>query len=61
MLAGRLGPTPIVHCEADYRLPVRAGDKLTAQLTHPAGLRGACQESYNKLAAQLLNSSAADR
>jgi acyl-CoA thioesterase FadM len=32
MLAGRLAPTPIVHCEADYRLPVRAGDKLVAQL-----------------------------
>lgn len=32
MLAGRLAPTPIVHCAADYRLPVRAGDKLTAQL-----------------------------
>ena len=27
MLSGRLAPTPIVHCEADYRLPVRAGDK----------------------------------
>ena len=33
MLSGRLAPTPIVHCEADYRLPVRAGDKLTAQLS----------------------------
>ncbi|MEY3142237.1 MAG: hypothetical protein RLY21_730 [Planctomycetota bacterium] len=32
MLSGRLAPTPIVRCEADYRLPVRAGDKLTAQL-----------------------------
>jgi 4-hydroxybenzoyl-CoA thioesterase len=32
MLERRLAPTPIVHCEADYRLPVRAGDKLTAQL-----------------------------
>jgi acyl-CoA thioesterase FadM len=32
MLAGRLAPTPIVHCEADYSLPVRAGDKLVAQL-----------------------------
>ena len=32
MLDRRLAPTPIVHCEADYRLPVRAGDKLTAQL-----------------------------
>lgn len=32
MLERRLAPTPIVHCEADYRLPVRAGDKLVAQL-----------------------------
>jgi acyl-CoA thioesterase FadM len=32
MLSGQLAPTPIVHCEADYRLPVRVGDKLTAQL-----------------------------
>jgi 4-hydroxybenzoyl-CoA thioesterase len=32
MLNGRLAPTPIVHCEADYRLPVRAGDTMTAQL-----------------------------
>lgn len=32
MLERRLAPTPIVHCEADYRLPVRTGDVLTARL-----------------------------
>ncbi|MFZ9881592.1 MAG: acyl-CoA thioesterase [Phycisphaerales bacterium] len=32
MLERTLAPTPIVHCEADYRLPVRTGDVLTARL-----------------------------
>ncbi|MCE2882357.1 MAG: acyl-CoA thioesterase [Planctomycetaceae bacterium] len=32
MLERKLAPTPIVHCEADYRLPVRTGDVLTARL-----------------------------
>ncbi len=27
-----LAPTPVVRCEADYRLPVRVGDRLTARL-----------------------------
>lgn len=29
MLEGRFPPTPVVHCEADYRLPIRCGDRLT--------------------------------
>jgi acyl-CoA thioesterase FadM len=33
MLERRLAPTPIVRCEADYRLPVRTGDRLHARLT----------------------------
>jgi acyl-CoA thioesterase FadM len=32
MLDGRLAPTPIVHCEADYRRPVRVGDRLAVRL-----------------------------
>jgi 1,4-dihydroxy-2-naphthoyl-CoA hydrolase len=32
MLDGELAPTPIVHCSADYRRPVRAGDRLTVRL-----------------------------
>ncbi|MEY5032344.1 MAG: hypothetical protein RL354_1375, partial [Planctomycetota bacterium] len=32
MLDGRLAPTPIVHCEADYRRPVRVGDRMTVRL-----------------------------
>lgn len=32
MLAGRFPPTPVVHCEADYRMPVRCGDRLTARI-----------------------------
>ena len=29
MLNGRLAPTPIVHCEADYRLPAVSYTHLT--------------------------------
>ena len=32
MLDGRFPPTPVVHCEADYRMPVRCGDRLTARI-----------------------------
>lgn len=32
MLDRRLTPTPVVHCEADYRLPIRPGDRIGAQL-----------------------------
>jgi acyl-CoA thioesterase FadM len=32
MLDGRLVPTPVVHCEADYRLPIRPGDRILATL-----------------------------
>lgn len=32
MLERKLAPTPIVHCEADFRAPVRAGDRLLVQL-----------------------------
>lgn len=32
MIAGRLAPTPIVHCTADFRRPVRVGERLTARL-----------------------------
>jgi 1,4-dihydroxy-2-naphthoyl-CoA hydrolase len=32
MLDGSLAPTPIVRCEADFRRPVRVGDKLAARL-----------------------------
>ena len=32
MLERRLAPTPIVHCEADYRRPVRVGDRMTVRL-----------------------------
>ena len=32
MLDGTLAPTPIVHCEGDYRLPVRVGDRLTVRI-----------------------------
>ena len=31
-LEGRFPPTPVVHCEADYRLPIRVGDRLTARV-----------------------------
>lgn len=27
-----LAPTPVVRCEADFRAPVRVGDRLTARL-----------------------------
>jgi acyl-CoA thioesterase FadM len=33
MLDGRLAPTPIVHCQADYRRPVRVGDRLAVRLS----------------------------
>jgi hypothetical protein len=33
MIDGRLAPTPIVHCEADYRMPLRVGDRVTAALS----------------------------
>ena len=32
MLEGRFPPTPVVHCEANYRMPVRCGDRLTARI-----------------------------
>jgi len=32
MLEGRFPPTPVVHCEADYRMPVRCGDRLTVRI-----------------------------
>lgn len=32
MLDGRFPPTPVVHCEADYRMPIRCGDRLTARI-----------------------------
>ena len=32
MLERRLAPTPIVHCSADFRKPVRVGDRLTTRL-----------------------------
>lgn len=32
MLEGALAPTPVVHCEADYRRPVRVGDRLAVRL-----------------------------
>ena len=32
MLDGTLAPTPVVHCEADYRRPVRVGDRLMVRL-----------------------------
>ncbi|MFM1822254.1 MAG: hypothetical protein RI967_520 [Planctomycetota bacterium] len=32
MLERKLAPTPIVHCEADFRAPVRAGDRLLVRL-----------------------------
>lgn len=32
MLERKLAPTPIVRCEADYRAPVRVGDRLDARL-----------------------------
>ena len=32
MLEGALAPTPVVHCEADYRRPVRVGDRLEVRL-----------------------------
>jgi len=32
MLDGSHAPTPVVHCEADYRMPIRCGDRLTARI-----------------------------
>jgi 1,4-dihydroxy-2-naphthoyl-CoA hydrolase len=32
MLEGAHAPTPVVHCEADYRRPVRVGDRLAVRL-----------------------------
>ena len=32
MLESRFPPTPVVHCEANYRMPVRCGDRLTARI-----------------------------
>lgn len=32
MIDRRLAPTPIVHCTADFRRPVRVGDRLTARM-----------------------------
>jgi acyl-CoA thioesterase FadM len=32
MLERKIAPTPIVHCEADFRAPVRAGDRLLVRL-----------------------------
>ncbi len=32
MLDGSLAPTPVVHCDGDYQIPVRVGDRLAAQL-----------------------------
>lgn len=32
MLDRTLAPTPIVRCEAEYRVPVRTGDRLRARL-----------------------------
>ena len=32
MLEGSLAPTPIVHCDGEYLLPVRTGDRMTASL-----------------------------
>ncbi len=33
MLSGALTPTPIVHCEADFRLAARAGDRLQVRIS----------------------------
>ncbi len=32
MLDGTLAPTPIVHCEGGYLIPLHAGDRLTARI-----------------------------
>ncbi len=32
MLDRTLAPTPIVHCEADYRIPLQVGDRLTVRV-----------------------------
>jgi 1,4-dihydroxy-2-naphthoyl-CoA hydrolase len=32
MLEGRFPPTPVVRCEADYRMPIRCGDRLTVRI-----------------------------
>lgn len=32
MLDGTHPPTPVVHCEADFRRPVRVGDRLRVRL-----------------------------
>jgi acyl-CoA thioesterase FadM len=32
MLDGTHAPTPVVHCEADFRRPVRVGDRLRVRL-----------------------------
>ncbi|MDI9404125.1 MAG: hotdog domain-containing protein [Limnohabitans sp.] len=33
MLEGRFPPTPVVHCEANYRMPIRVGDRVTAKIS----------------------------
>ena len=33
MLDGAHAPTPVVHCEADFRRPVRVGDRLMVRLS----------------------------
>ena len=32
MLDGGLAPTPVVHCSAEFRLPARAGDRMSVCL-----------------------------
>ena len=54
MLEGALAPTPVVHCEADYRRPVRVGDRLTQTAADgngpvsalDAAVRRALEESF---------------
>ena len=33
MLDGSLTPTPIVHCEGNYKMPARVGDRLLAKIS----------------------------
>ena len=33
MLDGSLAPTPIVHCEGNYKMPARVGDRLLAKIS----------------------------
>ena len=33
MLDGSLAPTPIVHCEGNYKMPARVGDRLSAKIS----------------------------